>query len=54
MIDNTNRIAELCQFNPEKSYYKFVCLVRWKDFKNNPDKMVLKAKKNKKSWSSNG
>ena len=44
MIDNTNRVAELCQFNPEKSYYKFVCLVRWKDFKNNSDKMVLKAK----------
>ena len=44
MINNLPQVAELCQFNPEKSYYKFVCLVRYKDFKDNPDKMVLKAK----------
>ena len=44
MISNLNVLGDLLEFNPEKSYYKFVCLVRFKDFKDNPDKMVLKAK----------
>lgn len=44
MINNLNPVCELMEFNPEKSYYKFVCLIRWKDFKDNPNKMVLKAK----------
>lgn len=44
MLDNTSKLKDLCQFNPTKSYYKFVCMIRWKDFKDNPDDMVLKAK----------
>lgn len=43
-IDNTSKLADLCNFNPTKSYYKFVCLIRWKDFKFFPEDMVLKAK----------
>ena len=43
MINNINPLCELCDFQPEKSYYKFVCLIRAKDFKDDRD-MVLKAK----------
>lgn len=44
MINNLNPVCDLMNFNPEKSYYKFVCLVRWKDFKDNPYDMILSAK----------
>lgn len=32
IIDNTHKIKKIMEFNPSKSYYKFVCLIRAKDY----------------------
>ena len=32
LIDNTHQLKKVMEFNPQKSYYKFVCLIRAKDY----------------------
>lgn len=34
LIDNTDKLKDIMEFNPSLSYYKFVCLIREKDYKN--------------------
>lgn len=34
LIDNTDKLKTIMEFNPSLSYYKFVCLIREKDYKN--------------------
>lgn len=34
IIDNTNNLKKIMEFNPSKSYYKFVCLIRAKDYED--------------------
>ena len=34
MIDNTHNLKKIMEFNPSKSYYKFVCLIRAKDYED--------------------
>ena len=33
-IDNTAKLKDIMEFNPSLSYYKFVCLIRAKDYKD--------------------
>lgn len=39
-VDNTSKLKDVMEFK-DGSYYKFVCLVRAKDYKENPDEQVL-------------
>lgn len=32
IIDNTSKLGKVMEFNPSLSYYKFVCLIRTKDY----------------------
>ena len=32
IIDNTSKLGKVMEFNPTLSYYKFVCLIRTKDY----------------------
>lgn len=41
LVNNTNKLKKVMVFNPKKSYYKFVALIRAKDYKNSEDKPVL-------------
>lgn len=41
LVNNTNKLKKVMVFNPQKSYYKFVALIRAKDYKNSEDKPVL-------------
>lgn len=34
LIDNTDKLKDIMEFNPSLSYYKFVCLIRAKDYKD--------------------
>lgn len=34
IIDNTDKLKDIMEFNPSLSYYKFVCLIRAKDYKD--------------------
>lgn len=34
LIDNTDKLKAIMEFNPSLSYYKFVCLIREKDYKD--------------------
>lgn len=34
LIDNTDKLKDIMEFNPALSYYKFVCLIRAKDYKD--------------------
>ena len=34
LIDNTDKLKDIMEFNPSLSYYKFVCLIREKDYKD--------------------
>ena len=34
IIDNTHNLKKIMEFNPSKSYYKFVCLIRAKDYED--------------------
>lgn len=34
LIDNTDKLKAIMEFNPSLSYYKFVCLIRKKDYKD--------------------
>ena len=34
LIDNTDKLKDIMEFNPQYSYYKFVCLIRAKDYKD--------------------
>lgn len=43
-IDNSKKLLDVMEFQPMRSYYKFVCLVRDKDYKDNPDKQLLTNK----------
>ena len=39
-VDNTSKLKDVMEFK-NGAYYKFVCLVRAKDYKENPDEQVL-------------
>lgn len=39
-VDNTSKLKDVMEFK-DGAYYKFVCLVRAKDYKENPDEQVL-------------
>lgn len=41
LVDNTSKLKKVMVFNPQKSYYKFVALIRAKDYRNSEDKPVL-------------
>lgn len=43
-VDNTKELTKVMDFNPMKSYYKFVCLVRDKDYKDGSDRPILTNK----------
>ena len=34
LIDNTDKLKDIMEFSPSLSYYKFVCLIRAKDYKD--------------------
>ena len=40
LVDNTSKLKDVMEFK-DGAYYKFVCLVRAKDYKENPDEQVL-------------
>ena len=40
LVDNTSKLKDVMEFK-NGAYYKFVCLVRAKDYKENSDKQVL-------------
>lgn len=40
LVDNTNKLKDVMEFK-NGAYYKFVCLVRAKDYKENSDEQVL-------------
>ena len=40
LVDNTDKLKDVMDFK-NGTYYKFVCLVRAKDFKDNPENQVL-------------
>jgi len=40
LVDNTSKLKDIMEFK-EGTYYKFVCLVRAKDYRDNPDEQVL-------------
>lgn len=41
LVNNVDKLKKVMVFNPQKSYYKFVALVRAKDYKNEEVKPVL-------------
>lgn len=41
LVDNTSKLKKVMVFNPQKSYYKFVALIRAKDYKDGDEKPVL-------------
>lgn len=41
VINNVKQLKKVMEFNPQKSYYKFVALIRAKDYKDNNEKPVL-------------
>lgn len=43
-VDNTKELTKVMDFNPMKSYYKFVCLIRDKDYKDGSDRPMLTNK----------
>lgn len=40
LVDNTDKLKDVMEFK-DGAYYKFVCLVRAKDYKENPNNQVL-------------
>lgn len=40
LVDNTSKLKDVMEFK-NGAYYKFVCLVRAKDYRENPDEQVL-------------
>jgi len=40
LVDNTSKLKDVMEFK-NGTYYKFVCLVRAKDYRENPDEQVL-------------
>jgi hypothetical protein len=44
LIDNTNKLKDIMEFNPQRSYYKFICLVRSKDYKDKELPLTSKEK----------
>ena len=40
LVDNTDKLKKIMEFK-NGTYYKFVCLIRKKDYKDNPDDQVL-------------
>lgn len=44
LINNTDKLKKIMVFNPQKSYYKFVALIRAKDYKNGLETPVLTNK----------
>lgn len=40
LVDNTDKLKDVMEFK-DGAYYKFVCLVRAKDYKENPNRQVL-------------
>jgi len=40
LVDNTSKLKDVMEFK-DGAYYKFVCLVRAKDYKENPNEQVL-------------
>ena len=45
MIDNTHNLKKIMEFNPSKSYYKFVCLIRAKDYEDGITPLSNKEKR---------
>ncbi len=43
-IDNTHCLKKVMEFNPQKSYYKFVCLIRTKDYEDGDMPLTNKEK----------
>lgn len=41
LVDNTSKLKKVMVFNPQKSYYKFVALIRAKDYRDGDEKPVL-------------
>lgn len=41
LVDNTSKLKKVMVFNPQKSYYKFVALIRAKDYRDGAEKPVL-------------
>lgn len=41
LVDNTSKLKKVMVFNPQKSYYKFVALIRAKDYRDGTEKPVL-------------
>lgn len=41
LVDNTSKLKKVMVFNPQKSYYKFVALIRAKDYRDGSEKPVL-------------
>lgn len=41
LVNNVNKLKKVMVFNPQKSYYKFVALIRAKDYRNGEEKPVL-------------
>ena len=40
LVDNTSKLKKVMVFNPQKSYYKFVALIRAKDYRDGDEKPV--------------
>ena len=45
IIDNTHNLKKIMEYNPSKSYYKFVCLIRAKDYEDGITPLSNKEKK---------
>ena len=53
LIDNTAKLKDIMEFNPTLSYYKFVCLIRAKDYETTVDMLLTNKEKQEvmvKQW----
>lgn len=53
LVNNVEQLKKVMVFNPQKSYYKFVCMVRAKDYKNGEQPVLQNKEKQEilvKQW----
>ena len=53
LVNNVEQLKKVMVFNPQKSYYKFVCMVRAKDYKNGEHPVLQNKEKQEilvKQW----
>lgn len=45
LVDNTDKLKDVMVFNPQKSYYKFIALIRAKDYKDGSTSVLTNKEK---------